>query len=248
LLRELSRPVVSYQYLLGGKNLVQPEIDAKLTARDLQFIRLTDGGSKASRLVFAAADGSVLLPHWPFGLRGNECAAARDSYERTRDAVVKEIQAQGKLSHENQTKLMQDINGLFVALEAAYPSERRKTPAEFLDYTTGKRFVQTLLAAAHRAIAVNDASVFNGGLRFQGESLLGLIQHMYQNGLEFAPPEPGGEGVYKTLFQNLRALYISMGQELPPAADGQERAAPKADKAAAKALERKDDPKGDLAN
>ena len=140
---------------------------------------------------------------------------------------------------------MQDINGLFVALEAAYPTERRKTPAEFLDYEAGKRFVQTLLAAAHRAIDINDASVFSGGLRFQGESLLALIQHMYQNGLEFAPPEPGGEGVYKTLFQNLRALYISMGARTTARRDAQERAAPRADKAATKAPESKDNPKGD---
>ncbi len=227
LLRELSRPVVSYQYMLGGKSLVLPEIDAKLTARDLQLIRLTDGGGKASRLVFAAADGNVLLPHWPFSLRGDGCAAVRDNFERTRDAVVKEIQEKGKIGYENQSKLMQAINELFVALEAAYPSERRKTPAEFLDYAVGKRFLQTLLAAAHRAIAIDDPSVFSGSLRFEGESLLRLIHHMYQNGLEFAPPEAGGEGVYKSLFQNLRALYVSMAQERPPTADVGGGAAPR---------------------
>ena len=248
LLRELSRPVVSYQYMLGGKSLVQPEMEAKLTARDLQLIRLTDGGGKASRLVFAAADGNVLLPHWPVSLRGDECAAARDNYERTRNAVVKEVQAQGKMSYENQIRLMQDINGLFLALENAYPKERRKTSAEFLDYNAGKSFVRTLLAAANRTSKINDASVFSGSLRYQGESLVGLIQHMYQNGLEFAPPEPGGEGVYKTLFQNLRALYISMGQERPPAADAQEPAAPRADKAATKAPESNDNPQGDHAS
>ena len=51
----------------------------------------------------------------------------------------------------------------------------------------------------------------SGGLRFQGDSVVGLVEHMYQNGLEFAPPEPGGEGTYKTLFQNLRSLYMKIG-------------------------------------
>ena len=241
LLRELSRPIVSYQYMLGGKSLIQPEIDAKLTVEDLQVIRLTDGGSKASRLVFAAGDGKVLLPNWPFSLRGDECAAARARYQQTRDAVVREIQEQGKMSHESQVQLMRDINGLFVALETAYPSERRKDPTAFLNYSAGKRFVQSLLAAAHRAISVNDASVFSGRLRFQGKTLLTLVQHMYRNGLEFAPPEPGGEGVYHTLFQNLRALYISMGQERPNAADSNENGAPKTEKSAAKPQEPKED-------
>ncbi len=245
LLRELSRPVVSYEYLSGVKSMMQPEIDAKLTERDRQLIRLTDGGSKASRLVFAAADGNVLLPRWPSSLRGDDCAAARDNFDRARDAVVKEIQEKGKISCENQTNLTQAVNGLFVALESAYPEERRKEPAEFLEYATGKRFVQSLVATVHRAVAVNDASVFSGNLRFQGDSLLGLLQHMYKNGLEFAPPEPGGEGIYKTLFQNLRSLYVSMGQDSAKAADAKaadakdrdkdrdkDRSAPKAGKVA----------------
>jgi hypothetical protein len=82
-----------------------------------------------------------------------------------------------------------------------------------------------LLATTHRVLNVHDSRILDGGLSFQGDSLVGLLQHMYQAGLEFAPPEPGGEGVYKALFQNLRALYMTIGPDraaadVRPAQDG----------------------------
>ena len=55
--------------------------------------------------------------------------------------------------------------------------------------------------------------LLSGGLRFQGDTVIRLLEHMYKNGFEFASPEPGGEGVYKNLFQSLRSLYVSIGPE-----------------------------------
>jgi hypothetical protein len=225
LLRELSDPVVAYHYLPAGQTLVHASLDRAITPRDLEQIRLTDGGSKASRLVFAAADGKPLERHWPIGLRGPECALARENYQRAMDEVVAEIKQKGPASYESQTKAMQSVNALFVALDDAYPKERRKDPAEFLTYATAKRYLQSLLATTHRVLNAHDARLLDGGLSFQGDSLVGLLQHMYQAGLEFAPPEPGGEGVYKTLFQNLRALYMIIGPDraaadVKPAQDG----------------------------
>ena len=39
--------------------------------------------------------------------------------------------------------------------------------------------------------STTDMSVFKGRLRFQGDSVVALLQHMYSSGLQFAPPEPG---------------------------------------------------------
>jgi hypothetical protein len=217
LLRELSAPVVAYQYLPGSQTLVHSALDQKLAGRDVGLIRLTDGGSAASRLVFAAADGKPLQPHWPLGLRGPECDEARDNYQHTIDSVLPEIKEKGQASYEKQTQMMQDVNALFVALDDAYPKERRAEPTEFTTYAIAKRFLQSLLASTHRAITTNDSHVLRGGARFQGDSVVGLVQHMYQNGLEFAPPEAGGEGVYKSLFQTLRTLYVNIGPDQAPA-------------------------------
>jgi hypothetical protein len=217
LLRELSDPVVAYHYLPPGQTLIHASLDRAITPGDLTQIRLTDGGSKASRLVFSAADGKPLEHHWPLGLRGPECAPARENYQRAMDEIVAEIKRKGPASSENQTRVVQNVNALFVALEDAYPKERRRDPAEFLTYATAKRFLQSLLATTHRVINSNDSRALDGSLSFQGDSAIGLLQHMYQAGLEFAPPEPGGEGVYKNLFQNLRALYMTIGPDRPAA-------------------------------
>ncbi len=248
LLKELSRPVVSYQYLLGAKSVAQPELDAKLTARDLQMIRLTDGGRAGNRLDFPADKGEVLVPDWPLGLRSDKCKIAREKFEQTRKDIITEMQKNRTLSPKTQDQLMVDVNALFVALDNAYPIEHRDdSAATIADYGASHRFLLALLASAHRVATLNDPSVFDRRLRFQGDSLLALVQHMYQNGLEFAPPKPGAEGVYKTLFQNLRALYISMGEERSHAANGQEGAAGRAEKPVDQPLKTEDDPKRDRA-
>ena len=213
LLRELSTPVVAYQYLPGAQTLVHSQLDPKLSPKDLEQIRLTDGGGKTSHLVFAAADGKVLQANWPLALRGTHFDDARANFEKARDDVMKEVQDTSKTTPESQAKLLQSINALLVALEDAYPREVRKDPEQYVTYAAAKRFLQTTLATSHRALSTSDPFVLGGGLRFQGDSVVGLVQHMYQAGLEFAPPEPGGEGVYKTLFQSLRTLYANIGSD-----------------------------------
>jgi hypothetical protein len=215
LLRELANPVVAYQYVSSTQTLHDSQLDRLLTHGDLEQIRLTDGGNKASYLVFSAGDGKPLVPHWPPALRGPEFAVARETYQRTLEDVVAEIKTSGQASHDNQTRVMKNVDDLFVALENAYPKERRTIPAEFLSYAAAKRFLQATLAGTHRAITTNNPVLLSGGLRFQGNSLVRLLEHMYKNGFEFASPEPGGEGAYKSLFQNLRSLYLAVGPNRP---------------------------------
>ena len=126
------------------------------------------------------------------------------------------MQDKSKISEANQEKLWQTVNALLVALDEAYPQERLKDQTEFQTYLTAKRFLKTLVAATDRTINSKDAYALSGGLRFQGHSVVELIQHMYKNGLEFAPPESDGQGMYKTLFQTLRTLYVNIGSDRGP--------------------------------
>jgi hypothetical protein len=48
--------------------------------------------------------------------------------------------------------------------------------------------------------------------------------------VEFAPPQPGGKGAYKTLFQSMRALYMKIGADQAPA-DAQKKGLPAGEKA-----------------
>jgi hypothetical protein len=220
LLGELSNATTSLQYVRDAKSPLQPHADVELTEDELRKIRLTDGGRKGNRLEFSAGDGAVLLPKWPPALRGHECDDARDDFDHARDAIVKDLQAKRDVSPESQTKLVEAVQGLKTALDAAYPSEVRVKHREYSEYWKAQCFISSLLAAADRAIAINDPSVFSGDLRFDGKSLFLLLQHMHRHGLQFAEPPPGAEGLYKLLFQNLRDMYAELHEQ--PAAKGQQ--------------------------
>lgn len=214
LLRELANPMVAYRYLRERDGLANSKLDEPLSLDDLKLIRLTDGG-RGSQLVASAASGQVLETHWPLALRDARFDVLRQQFEDSRKQMLAEAGGGGEVSNATSTKILQDVNALLVALEEAYPQERRADPAEYRVYYAAERFLKTLVANVHRAITTKDKTVFSGKLRYDGKSMVELIQHMYESGLEFAPPEPGGEGVYNKLFQSMRTLYANIGLEAP---------------------------------
>jgi len=193
-----------------------------LTPRDVTQIWLTDGGSKGSQLVFSAAEGNVMETRWPPALRSRECDAARQNFEQARDAAIQELRAgSGQMTRETEERLLGSVDGLFVALEDAYPEPwRKQNPKEILPYIMGKRYIQSLLAQVSRARTTEDRSVFDQSRKFQGDSVVDLLQHMYRNGLLFSSPHAGGEELYKRLFMTMRNLYLNLVTE-PPTRGGQ---------------------------
>lgn len=217
LLHQLARPVVAYPYTSGNPTLVHSQYDQTLTPDALNEIWLTDGGRLDSRLVLGVSGKTQIEQiRWPLALRGDEFAEARKNFERTRDSVISEIKEKGAVSHENETKLMQALNALFVALDNAFPKERFQNQEDAMAYLAARRSLETSLAASRRLITAHDANVLGGGLAFKGDSVAGLLQHMYQTGTEFAPPRAGGERVYKNLFENLRYMYMGIGLDDAP--------------------------------
>jgi hypothetical protein len=213
ILRELANSVVSFQSV-SGKTPIQPEIDCKLTAQDLKLIRLTDRGRNGKALEFAVSDDNVLLPPWPFVLLAPAFDKARENYERTQKAVVDELKTTHKFTYQNHEDLVTAIEKLYTALGVAYPEEDRKKDTRMWgDYRAAKQAIDILASNATRAGIINDVSAIEGHLSFKGDSLFALVQHMYRNGLEFAPPQRGkaAEGAYIKLFQGLRQIYVGIG-------------------------------------
>jgi hypothetical protein len=218
LLRELSNSTYSYQFDAGEKELGLGEFNPKLSKDELKLIQLMEGGLGDKRLHFNAAEGAVASSKWPVSLRGPECEKACNNYELVRQAVVDEVKATGKLSYKSHTKLIEAINELFTALEADYPKEKRLANTEvFSVYNAGRTTLKTLLGQTNRIADINDASLFGDQFRFQGNDVSGLIRFMYRKGLEFAPPEPGAEGFYRTMFEYLRQMYLRVEQVQPAA-------------------------------
>jgi hypothetical protein len=212
LLGELVGPTLACQYLPQGESLSNSKLDQQLSREDLKMIRLTDGGHKNSRLEFSVADGKVLETHWPWVLRSPEFDGLRNEFDKSRESLLKEATA-GQVSDKTAKTIYGNVNSFMVTLDEVFPRERRADPKEFLTYASGKHFLSALLANVQRAITTNDQSVFSGRLAFQGKSLVELIQHMYQTGTEFAPPEPGGEAAYRKLLEGMRNLYMNIGPD-----------------------------------
>jgi hypothetical protein len=228
LFREMSGPALAVEYLSPGNPLSDPRLNAALTETDINQIWLTDGG-RGSKLVFRLAEPRILETRWPPALRAPEFKPAREEFEAAREAMLKEIQQnKGPLSDEGGKRLVKTTDQLLTALNDAYPSQRRASPAEFLDYNDAKRFLKTLLLGVVRTIKTDDRSLFQSDHRFRGKSLLELVQYMYQNGLLFAKNPEGGEGVYGKLFLRMRGLYMTLVPDR--LADGPEKREPAAEK------------------
>jgi len=218
LLAELCGPAMSVQYLGRGDSL--PELNDSLSEDAKAQIWLTDGGSAGRRLEFKLSDGKVLDTPWPSGLRRERFESLRKEFEAARDELIKEIEANGQVSDATRDRLMLATNQLLVTLEEAFPDVDRKDSSIFLEYHAARLYLKSLVGQVNRAISTNDRTVFTGALRFQGTTILELIQHMYQSGLMFAPHKEGGERVYKNLVQSLRNLYINLPTVRPaPAGD-----------------------------
>jgi hypothetical protein len=216
LLAKLCGPTMSVQYMVGSEAL--PELNAKLNDDAKQQIWLTDGGPAGSRLEFRLSEGKVLETHWPPGLRRDPFTPLRTEFEAARDQLAKEMKASGQVSEETRDRLIVALDRLLTTLEDVFPVEERGTPAIFLEYNAAKYYLRSLVTQVNRAISTNDRSVFSGSLRFQGDTLSELIQHMSQAGIVFAAPKPGGERVYASLATALRNVYMKLIAERPPPA------------------------------
>lgn len=207
LLTKLSGPM-TYRYFSGDEAFVDWVEVQKVHPDDMALVRFSAGG-----LEFPATEPKVLASFWPPGLRGPEFEAERTRFEEARENLLGQIRSEGQASHETEDELTQALNALFVALDEAYTPEDRKEASVSLTYHEARHHLRSLLLQKNRVVRTSDQSVLDGRLCFQGETLLDLIQHMYETGLVFAPPEPGGERVYQGLMNSMREVYMTLGSE-----------------------------------
>ena len=216
LLHELAGMTLPYQYLPVDQAKPDSAIDSQLSKTDLHKILLTDGGREGGRmLTFPADTARVLETPWPRVLRAPEFEKECKQFEAARDKMLAD-RAAGKRNWESEKKVMQACDALSEKFESAYPRETRTDSyGTFANYRSGQRYLKSLAAEVMRAITTQDEWIFQGVYRFEGNSVADLVQHMCQNGLEFAPPQPGSEGAYRSLFENLRKIYLHLGADDP---------------------------------
>lgn len=215
MLRELAGMSMAYQLMPGPQSLVGSPVDEVLQPGDVHHVRLTDGGHVGGQaLVFRADAADPTSTRWPRALRTPEFDVPRRDFEEARKAAAIEISTTGALSNEKEERLMATVDALSAVFNSVYPArENASSPARYLIYQGGKRYLQSLAGGVLRLLETNDARVFDGSYKFMGDSVVELVHHLCRYGLEFAPPEAGDEGTYKKLFFALRAIYESMAPE-----------------------------------
>lgn len=216
LLHELAGMTLPYQYLPSDRAKPNSTIDSQLSKIDLHKILLTDGGRKDGlMLTFPADTARVLETPWPRPLRAPEFEKERKGFEAARDKMVAD-RANGRRNWESEKRVMEACDALSRKFESVNPREVRTESYEtYATYRSGQRYLKSLAAEVMRAITTQDEWVFQGVYRFEGDSVVGLVQHMCQNGLEFAPPQPGSEGAHRSLFEKLRKIYLHLGADDP---------------------------------
>ncbi|MBN2024521.1 MAG: hypothetical protein JW809_17210 [Pirellulales bacterium] len=216
LLHQLAGMTLPYQYLADPVPAALGQLDAPLEPHEIHHIQLTDGGREKGRLlVFRADTAEVLETPWPRALRKAEFAPLRAEFEQVRDKVLA-ARTDGRRDPAAEARLMAVCDELCQRFNRAYPREVRiQSSATYGEYLAGKRFLQALAAGVVRVLTTEDQWVFSGEYRFDGQSVLELINHMCRHGLEFAPCAPGGEGTYRVLFAKMRQIYLRLAADDP---------------------------------
>ncbi len=212
LLTEVSGPALAYQYFGGSRGLNDSELNARLDPQTVKLLWLSDGGRSGGKLVFSATEPKVLQAEWPPAVLDPQFAELRSRFESERDALLATLRQKRQASNDDVQSIVKCIDDLLVALERAYPAERRKEGSEFLTYHAAKRYLRSLLAQVHRVAATKDSALLDGSLQFQGGRLLDLIAFMDRTGLVFAPPPPGAERAYGAVITDMRNLSVGAGQ------------------------------------
>jgi hypothetical protein len=185
-------------------------VDENLNSREVSAILLADGARRANvRAVFRADEARALETRWPFILLAPEFEADRVAFESAREKAIQEVAQQQTIRYETGMELKEAADRLRFSLERLYPRQRRANPKDWQDYQTTLLFINGLALGIDRVNAAQDGRLFDGSLRFRGDTVAELIRHMCSNGLEFAPAGPDGQPTYRKLYLAMRDIWLA---------------------------------------
>ncbi|MCL6503448.1 MAG: hypothetical protein K6T86_12235 [Pirellulales bacterium] len=179
----------------------------RLTPQQLEHVWFTNqGGSRGgASLAMQAHTGELRSLRWPYLLAGEEFAAAKEEYEAQRDLVLVALR-EGRLEHADEEGLRNALAALINQFDARYHGEAL-TAEIGQDYVDAKAFLRERQREMRALLSNADRTALTGGYAFNGTTVGELVEHMYQHGLEFGPPERKDRGTYQYLYFELLKLY-----------------------------------------
>lgn len=172
-----------------------------------------------SHFVFRADQGEPLkMDWWPYLLRRDEFQRYRETLVSKRQAVIEDAE-DGDIS----VAALEDLETASVDFSTEFlkrfgrMQQLASGTANWMECRDARLFLQSLDLEIARLQRTGDASAFDRNLRFNPDAserhLPALVAFMARNGLKFAPPQPGEEQAYFTVFQLLRDFYLAYDDE-----------------------------------
>ena len=123
------------------------------------------------------------------------------------------------MSDKTQKKILQARSTTCLSpWKSAYPHKRRNEPSEFLDYSAAKQYLRSLLASTRWAIKRAIRTRWTAVFEFRAAASSSCSSTCTETDSDSRRRQPGGQRVYDSLYDYLRALYIQFGQDQAAAA------------------------------
>lgn len=212
---------VSFDAFLPDSDLMTSADNLALTPQEIHHLRLAETKDRQGRSIpFRADQAEVLEVKWPVLLRDPLYTSERKEFESARDDAIKTLSAGQELSSSQEKRLMDSVDALTTALNEKFDT-KDQSAQRMLMHLTAKRYIQTLALATYRLVEIGKDAVASDARKFNGKSVVELLNHMMSQGLEFAPPEAGDEAIYRKLFSVIRSIYIQANPGAAAAAEAE---------------------------
>ena len=207
----------TYRFVFFDGESEVEDVDRPLSPDDIAHIRLREAfGDQGGGQSFRADDARLMHEDWPVAFQDPAFADERAGFEAARDQVLRDL-GTGRLTFPAWRALQEAHDALADKFDEVYgPKQTREFSGNnrILIRNSGAEFLKSQAAAIAQAFVADNRDVFEGKYRFRGDSLVALVRHCADNGLEFAPPEVDDMATYRTLFTHLRAVYLHFNPNL----------------------------------
>jgi hypothetical protein len=177
------------RFSADGDSKGRPNALLQMNVDELKHVNVTRGPGSMALL----KNGGRL--NWPTALLGPVFQEPRERLAARASEAFRDQGSDGQVDPATIRQMADDVNQLRQRL-------RQNVGAlDFYPYTEAKAFLKSFDDALVALQQPDAARHFDGQYALKAQTVLGLVKHMAENGLRFAPALPGDEAAYRALHQ-----------------------------------------------
>jgi hypothetical protein len=177
------------RFSADGDSEGRPNALLRMYVDDLKHVNVTRGIGSMALL----KNGGRL--NWPAALLGPMFREQRERLTARASEAVRDSRSKGQVDPATIRQMADDVNQLRERLR------QNVVAMDFYPYTEAKAFLKSFDDALVALLQPDAVRHFDGQYALKAETVLGLVKHMAENGLRFAPALPGDEAAYRALYQ-----------------------------------------------